>query len=220
MFFVAAKATVSFRVGVLLLLLWFAALTTIDERKRKDYILEGNGHDHKIAALFETVRILSHRGLISCIYSIEVSCLVFFWTNTGILSIRYATFLLLRNHPNHPKRVLNILHLSPIQVSRLNRIPIECSLHFHFPLLPNILTTRSFSILPLLFLIPVPDQRLLGVLASALDSHAEPKLRPMIRTVFQTAVTVDVVDLAADGGAVKCFVEGLTAGHRFGEGGY
>ena len=41
MFFVAAKATVSFRVGVLLLLLWFAALTTFDERKRKDYILEG-----------------------------------------------------------------------------------------------------------------------------------------------------------------------------------
>lgn len=119
-----------------------------------------------------------------------------------------------------PKRVLNILRLSPIQVSRLNRIPIECSLHFHFPLLPNILTAPSFSILPLLFLVPVPDQLLLGVLASALDSHAEPKLGPMILAVFQTAVTVDVDELAADGGAVEGFVEGLTAGHGVGERGY
>jgi len=34
-FSLAAKATVSFRVGALLLLLWFAALTTFDERKGK-----------------------------------------------------------------------------------------------------------------------------------------------------------------------------------------
>jgi len=112
-----------------------------------------------------------------------------------------------------PKEFLDLLSLSPLQISRFNRIPIECSLQFYLPLLPNILATRSFPILPFLFLIPILDQLLLDILTIALDSHAEPELRPMICTVFQSAVAVYVVDLAAEGGAVECLIEGLTARH-------
>lgn len=52
-----------------------------------------------------------------------------------------------------------------------------------------------------------------------LQRHAEAPVRPMLAARAQVAVTVDVVEVATERGAVKGSVKGGAAGHCGGEGG-
>jgi len=63
----------------------------------------------------------------------------------------------------------------------------------------------------------LPDELLLLFRRVGFGAHAEPEVGPVLGTGAEGAVPVDGVELAAEGLAVECGVEGGPAGHFFGE---